>query len=181
MSNSLLLPKLETISYLEGKGNFAVRKYYKWPERIFYRHKLKMILDLMDVGRVYKSTLDFGAGPAKILEKSLKSRSWKYTAIDHDDAQPIDKFDLIVCGSVLEFVNLDETLKYFKSHLLNGGHIIGASPMDTALSRFYFKKIGDSLKRNNHKSIMQALKKHFHVVDNQEWLGLYFSFKATQK
>ena len=181
MSNNLILPPLSQVIDHEGKGNFAVSKYYTWPFRYFYCKKLGMIMDMLDEGRVYKSTLDFGAGAARIMERTLKTRTWKYTAIDLDDAQPIEKFDLIVCGSVLEFVDIDDTLKYFKKHLLQGGQIIGSSPMKSILSSIYFTLVNDNMTRHSHKSIMESLEKHFYIVHKREWMGLYFSFKATLK
>lgn len=180
MSNSLLLPPLSKVIDYEGKGNFAIKKYYHLPFSLFYKKKLKMILSLMDEGRKYNSILDFGCGPAQIFRESLQSRGRRVECVDKLD-NISGKYDLIVCASVLEFVNLKETLPYLKSHLIHGGALIGSSPMDTKLSRLYFSLIGDKLQRKSHVEIMRELHKHFWVVKYKKWFGLYFSFKAYAK
>ena len=177
MSHSLLLPPLSKVVEYEGTGNFSVKRYYKWPFSFFYCHKLDMILDLMDSGRVYISIVDFGCGKAKILKESLNIRSLNVSCVDKDDDIK-GRYDLIVCASVLEFVNLKLVLPRLKSHLIHGGQLIGASPMDTRLSRFYFRLIGDKRKRHSHKTILTELHKQFFVTKKVEWFGLYFSFKA---
>lgn len=178
MSHSLLLPPLSKVIDYEGKGNFAIRKYYKFPYSFFYRKKLQMILDVMD--NKYHSILDFGSGPAEIFRESLVQHSTKVVCVDKLD-KVVNKYDLIVCASVLEFVNLKETLPYLKSHLMYGGALIGSSPMDTKLSRFYFRLIGDENKRHSHHVILTELYKHFWIVKKKEWFGLYFSWKAYAK
>ena len=179
MSHRLLLPPLSTISHLEGTGNFAVSKYYHWPWAPIYQTKLKMMLELLDTRRMYRSTLDYGCGAAQIMRPTLEKLSDKITSVDKDDAEPIGKFDLIICGSVLEFVNLDETLHFFQKHLAQGGQIVGASPMDTPMTRLYL--ISDLNKRHSHHYIMRKLKEYFNVTHSSSWLGLYFSFKAVAK
>lgn len=182
MSNSLLLPEYNKVAIWEGLGNFAIKKYYKWPFSFFYRKKFKMILDLMDKNRIYRSTLDYGSGPAEIFRKSLSLQSLKVKCVDKalvlgDN----EKFDLIVCASVLEFVDLKKTLPTLKSRLLPGGVLIGASPMDSYWSRLYFRLIKDRNNRNSKRDILNELNKHFWIIKVNEWFGLYFSFKAFPK
>ena len=180
MPDSLLLPPLSKVIDYEGKGNFAIKKYYHWPFSFFYQKKLKMILSIIDKRRNYRFILDYGSGPAEIFRESLSNFGQRVDCVDKLDT--IDgKYDLIVCASVLEFVNLKETLPYLKSHLLQSGELVGSSPMDTRLSRLYFKLIGDNLTRNTHQQILRELHKHFWVVKTKEWFGLYFSFKAYPK
>lgn len=180
MPNSLLLPPLSQVVDYEGKGNFAIKRYYQFPFSFFYRQKFKMILDMMDTARVYRSTLDFGSGPAEIFRETLKLCSWRVDCVDK--LEPLkEKYDLIVCASVLEFVNLKETLPYLKAHLYHGGALIGASPMNTKLSRLYFRLIGSKSNRHSHKMILSELSKYFFVVKKKEWFGLYFSWKAYAK
>lgn len=178
MSHSLLLPPLSKVADYEGKGNFAIGKYYHLPFSFFYQQKLKMILDLMD--EKYQSILDFGSGPAEIFRESLEEYSNRVVCVDKLD-NIIGKYDLIVCASVLEFVNLKETLPYLKSHLMTGGTLIGSSPMDTIFSQYYFRTIGNKLKRHSHQTILSELSKHFWIVKKKEWFGLYFSWKAYAK
>ena len=181
MSNGLLLPPLSQVIQFEGKGNFAVKKYYKWPFSLFYRKKLKMILDMMD-DRIYTSILDFGSGPAEVFKKTLKSISKIVICADTYSDIPNKKFDLIVCASVLEFVdNIDKVLCKLNENLLPGQAIVGASPMDTILSRFYFRLIGDKQSRNPHEMILNSLYRNFFLVRTKKWFGLYFSFKAYKK
>lgn len=179
MSDSLLLPPLSQVADFEGKGNFAIKKYYHLPFSLFYRQKLRMILELMN-GEKYQSILDFGSGPAEIFRESLQGRGRRVECVDKLD-KIIGKYDLIVCASVLEFVNLKETLPYLKRHLMPAGALIGASPMETNWTRYYFSLIGDKIKRNSHKEILAELSKHFWVVKKKEWFGLYFSWKAYAK
>lgn len=182
MFHGLLLPDYNKVSKYEGKGNFAVRKYYKLPYAPFYRHKLNMILDMMDKNTNYNSVLDYGAGKAELFKRTLEARARKVKCVDIGDRlDKSDKFDMIVCASVLEFVNLNLVIPYFKSILLPGGSLVGASPMDTPLSRLYFKLIKDGNKRNSDLEILRQLHKHFWVVKKKKWLGLYFSFRAYPK
>ena len=180
MPDSLLLPPLSKVIDYEGKGNFAIKRYYQWPFSFFYRQKLRMVVGLMDSFRKYHSILDFGSGPAELFRETLQSRARRVECVDVLD-KINGNYDLIVCASVIEFVNLKETLPYLKNFLIHGGALIGASPMDTRLSRLYFRLIGDKKKRHSHHVILTELYKHFWVVKKREWLGLYFSWKAYPK
>ena len=177
MRNSLILPPYSEVAKYEGQGNFAVRKYYQWPYSLFYRHKLNMILDFMHKPR-YKSILDYGCGLANIFGPTLSKRTSKLVSFDKDDPEPIGKFELIVCASVLEFVDLDYTLKFLKKHLVEGGEIIGASPMTTTISSAYLRLIGDKSKRNPHYYVLRKLNENFNSIYIDEWCGLYYSFKG---
>lgn len=183
MPDSLLLPPLSKVIEHEGKGNFAIKRYYKWPFSFFYRHKLKMILDMMDSNRTYSHILDFGCGPAMIFNETLKKRASKVTGIDvNDEIGTKKEYDLIVCASSLEFVNnLDYTLKRLNKLLLPGQALIGASPMQNRITRFYFDLIGDKNIRNPHQMILNSLHRNFFLVRKKEWFGLYFSWKAYAK
>lgn len=179
MSNSLLLPPLSQVAKWEGQGNYTIKKYYKWPFSLFYRHKLNMILDLMDKHRIYINVLDFGSGRAEIFRRSLSLRSRKVRCVDaYHVINYNEKYDLIICSSILEFVDLKKTIPFLKEHLMRGGSLIGASPMSTKWSNLYFRMIGDNLKRNSQSEILNELRKHFLITKKKEWLGLYFSFKA---
>lgn len=178
----LSLPKYETVKDYEGLGNFAVSRYYKFPFSFFYCKKLQLILSLLTKGKVYRNILDYGCGKANIFREELEKHSLQVKCIDVGDI--LDqrwKFDVVVCASVLEFVNLPVALKLIKGVIAPNGMIVASSPMDTWLSRTYFKIIDDKSVRHTHKEIMEEVHKYYFVVKYKEWFGLYFSFKAYPK
>ena len=180
MPNRLVLPPYETVSEFEGKGNFAIRKYYAQPYRGFYRRKLWMIIDEFEPKRFYRTALDFGSGPACIFKNTLSRVAFSVKCID--DKETIDrrwKFDLITCASVLEFTT-PETLDLLEWVLAPKGHIIIASPMDTWISNLYFWAIGDKKPRHPHGQILSEVSKRFKILTYKRWLGLYFVIKATK-
>jgi len=181
MLHRLALPPYESVKKYEGTGNFAVSKYYHFPFSFFYQKKLRLILSMLDNRTSpYLSILDFGCGEAKIMEKTLRQLSSNVHCVDKiEDVK--SHHDLIVCASVLEFVDLDTVLPILNKYLMIGQPLIGASPMDTWITRLYFKLIGDKHKRNSQQDIMNALEKYFYIVRKKEWMGLYFSFKGYQK
>lgn len=180
-TNMLHLPPYKDVKELEGKGNFAVDAYYKFPQMLFYRHKLHMILDMMGKG-IYHKVLDFGCGKARIFEKELLRHSISVKSVDIEDViNPKWKFDLIICSSVLEFCNLNHTLNMLNGILSPVGIIIIASPMDTTLSYLYYKIIGDKKQRHNHNHIVESVSKVFHIIEYKSWLGLYFCMKVRKK
>lgn len=179
MSDSLLLPPYSEVMNYEGHGNYAVKKYYQWPFSFFYKKKLKMILDLMDKNRAYVNVLDYGSGKAEIFRRALSFRARKVRCVDkYHGIDSKENYDLIICASVLEFVDLKTAVPLLKSHLIKQGSLIGASPMSNKWTNFYFKIIGDKNKRNTQKEILSEIQKHFLIVRKNEWFGLYFSFKA---
>lgn len=182
MRHSLVLPPYSKVRDYDGKGNYAIRKYYRLPYSFFYRHKLRMILKELDSKRIYRNLLDFGSGPAEIFRESLERHAITVKCVDTlSYIDPRWKFDVVVCASVLEFVDLDFTVPLLKSIIAPNGMLIGASPMKTRLSKLYFSLIKDSSKRNSHEAIINSISKHFFLVGQKEWFGLYFSFKAYPK
>ena len=175
--STLDLPTYDTVAQFEGKGNWAVSKYYRFPYRFFYRHKIKMIMDMFGED-VYTHLLDYGCGP-QILKKTLKNHSLYYKGYDIGDVfDPRWRFDVVVLASVLEFVNVEFILHQVKSVLRKGGFIVVSSPMDTWISRQYFKLIGDQHIRNSHERIISGISKIFKIEKVNKWMGLYFSVKA---
>lgn len=181
MFSRLLLPPYGSLKHLEGKGNYAIKKYYQFPYYLFYRHKLKMIVNMLG-DKTYENILDFGSGPG-IFTSELKRHAHSVKSFEINDV--IDwrwKFDVIVCASVFEFLpalnsylnGLGQLMRY-KSFMIVG------SPMDTWLSRLYFKLIKDTNKRHSHIEILDALRNNFNVLDYKEWLGLYFVAKVGHK
>ena len=177
----LHLPAYNEVKHLEGVGNFAVKKYYKFPYRFFYRKKLKMILEMMG-NKHYYNILDFGCGEACIFKPELLKHCERYIGYEQGDVfNPNWSFDCIVCASVLEFVSLPATLRRLHKVLKPGGDIIVASPMDNTLSYLYFKMIGDDNSRNTHNEIVAELSKVFKFEQYNSWMGLYFCVKAIKK
>ncbi len=180
MFNSIALPSYDSLKKFEGKGEWAIGKYYQWPYSFFYQHKLKMIISHMG-DRFYRNILDFGSGPG-IFSRELHRHAHFVTEYDLGTAiDPRWNFDIIVCASSLEFVHLNHTLKMLKSMLKRGGFLIVASPMDSLLSRLYFKKTGVARSCHSHLEIIEAVKKHFTIVEQKSWMSLYFSLKAVSK
>ena len=178
----ITLPSYREIKHLEGGGNYAVDKYYKLPWRPFYRKKLYMVLSLLDKGRIYKNILDFGCGPG-ILTPELKKRATNVVSIDKKDGiDARSRFECVVSASTLEFVdNLPETIRSLYRMTYTKSQMIVASPIDSKLTRFYFKAIGDNLVRNSHKTVMKIVDKYFKITDYKEWMGLYFAFKGYRR
>ena len=186
MLDSLLhpikLPEYSSLKEHEGKGNYAIGKYYKLPYRPFYRKKLYMVRNLLDKGRVYKNILDFGSGPG-VFTDELKKHSISVTNLDKwHRIDRRSRFEAIVCASSLEFIeNLPETMNELSIVSPVKGQLIVASPMNSILTKSYFKMIGDDLVRNSPDVIRYIIQRFFKVVEYHEWMGLYFSLKAIKK
>lgn len=180
MLHRLALPSYESIRKFEGKGNFAVGKYYKFPFKFFYRQKLRMIMDMFETGRMYGSILDFGCGKAQILRDSLEKKSFYVKCVDILDWIDYEyKYDVVVCASVLEFCDpLYDTALMLRKIVRKDGMVVVASPMKNILTRLYFWLIGDTYIRNNHMKIISQMSEFFTISDYKEWNGLYFSFKG---
>lgn len=169
-----------SVKHLEGMGNFTVSKYYKWPFRPFYRHKIKMIVSMMDK-RIYTNILDFGCGPG-VYHPELQMCALAVKGIDIEDVfDPRWKFEAIICASVLEFCDFPHTAKLLASILHPRGALFIASPMDTLFSRLYFKLLGDKDDRHSHQYIISNIEKYFTIQKKKEWFGLYFAIKAVPK
>ena len=176
----LRLPPFASLKNLEGKGNFAVSKYYQFPYRFFYRYKLKMIVDLMPKGQVYHNILDFGSGSG-IFEPELKRHALFVKRFDkHDIIDKRWRFDAIVCASVLEFCQLPHTVGLLYDLLKPEGKLYVGSPMETGLTKLYFKLIKDKNKRNNHAKILSEVSKKFRIEKYNSWMNLYFSLRASR-
>jgi len=178
MLHSIKYPTYESIKHLEGKGNFAVSKYYTLPFKPFYRHKFKMIIDLMG-GEHFNRILDFGSGSG-IFRTELQRHSNFVFCIDKGAKLPKIKFDAVICASVLEFCDLDDTLSDLSSMMKDGAKIFIASPMQNRLSNLYFKLVRSNFTRNSHEQIKSAVKTYFKLESYNEWMGLYFSIKAVK-
>ena len=176
----LILPPYEDMKEYEGKGNWAIGKYYKPPFSFFYKKKLKLILSLFPKDKIYHNILDFGSGPGIFLP-SLKKKALFVKGYEPGDI--IDsrwRFEAIVCSSVLEFVNLESTFSLLYSLLKPGGHIYIGSPMKSRLTNAYFKLIGDKNYRSSHTTITSELKHYFKVEEYREWMNLYFVLRASR-
>ena len=181
MSHSISYPPLSSIKHLEGKGNFAVSKYYKLPFRPFYRHKFKMIVDMIGNSK-YEKILDFGSGSG-IFRTELLRHAKLVSCINEDNAiiNSDWRFDAIICASVLEFCHLYSTVSRLYSLLNPGGVLYVASPMDTRLSQGYFRLIGDNKLRHSPELIKSVISGKFKIEEYKEWMGLYFALKAVKR
>ena len=160
----LKLPSYNQVAKYEGQGNWAVDKYYKWPHRFFYRHKLKMCVDMIKDNHYY-NTLDFGSGYGIMTKELLK---YSDRVISHDRTDVIDLkwgFDLIIALSVMEFVNLDKTVSTFKTLMDNKSELIIVSPMSNWITRKYFNFIKDYNVRNSHQEIKEAVESKFKIKE----------------
>ena len=180
MLYSVQYPPLSSISHLEGKGNFAVSKYYKLPFRPFYRHKFKMIVDMIGDSE-YGKVLDFGTGSGIFRTELLNHANSVVCVNENTPINPLWRFDAIICASVLEFCHLYSVVSNLYSLLNPGGILYVASPMDTRLSQSYFKLIGDNKLRHSHDLIKSVIETKFQLKEYKEWMGLYFALKATKQ
>ena len=177
----LRLPDYHSIKGWEGKGNWTVKKYYQFPYRFFYRHKFRMIVDMIPKGKIYRNILDFGTGPGIFMEE-LKRHALFVKGFDKgDNIDPRWKYEAIVCASVLEFCSLDLMLPLLSQILHPKGNLLIASPSSNWFTEGYLKLAGDKHFRNNHKTILSKVSKYFRIVEYHDWLGLYFSIKAAKK
>ena len=173
MFNRFTLPKYDTLEQYEGRGNYALKKYYQFPYSFFYKHKLKMIVNLMH--EKYKNILDFGCGPG-IFTPELKRHAFFVIGFEKGDPiNPLWKFDCIVCASVLDFCELEPTLITLKRLLNPKGVLLIASPMKNKITSLYLKENV----RHHHDKILSAVSKVFKLREYHTWLGLYFSIRAT--
>lgn len=139
-----------------------------------------MIVNLME-DKMYKNCLDYGAGPG-IFTPELKKHA--YSVLSHDINNAVDlrwKFELIVCASVLEFCHLNTTLDFLHGICRHNGTILVASPMQTKMSKAYFKSIKDDKIRYSHTEIIGAVSKRFEIEKIDYWMGLYFALRARKK
>ena len=128
---------------------------------------------------LYDNLLDYGCGP-EVLKPELQKHALHYKGYDLGDVfDPRWRFDAVVLASVLEFVNVEFILHRVKSVMRKNGILIVASPMETKLSKAYFKLIGDKHIRNSHERIIKGISKVFKIEKVNKWMGLYFSVKAT--
>lgn len=181
MLYGITLPPYEVVQRFEGKGNWALKKYYQFPFNVFYKKKFKMIIDHFPAGKIYWNILDFGGGPAEIFKHELGKRAIRVKSYDLPFVDPAWRFDVIVCASVLEFTNLSTILKGLHGVLNRKGFMVVASPMHGWASRLYFWLLRDKKHRHTHTEILEALKKYFVIKEYKTWLGLYFSCKVVHQ
>ena len=180
MLHRLALPPYSQLERYEGLGNYALWKYYNFPYSYFYQAKLKLMVNLMKEDG-YRNAMDFGSGPG-IFRNELLLHSGTVIKVDKwTKFDPRWRFDLIICGSVLEFVELMPTLHLLRSVLDYRGDIIIASPMETFFSRLYFKLIKDSNYRHSHKKIIESIRSVFKIEKIRYWNQLYFAVRAKIK
>lgn len=176
--SSITLPPYASVARYEGKGNYAIDKYYKLPYRFFYRHKLKMIIDLMQKDHIYQNILDYGSGPGIFMYELKKHALFVHQFNRFYKIDSRVRFELVICASVLEFCKLEETLSEIKSIIRPGGKLIVASPQSNKLTRLYFRLIQDTYKRHSEDDIIAAVSKLFQIEEYKSWCGLYFALRA---
>lgn len=179
--SSIKLPSYETLKQFEGKGNYAIKRYYQFPTNIFYKHKLKMVVKLMDKNRIYRNILDFGSGPG-IFTEELKRHALRVKQLEVGDA--IDrrwKFDLVVAASVFEFCDVEKWSEIIHDWVSPNGQLIIASPMDSWKTRLYFNLIKDTNSRLDEDKIFAGLINKFKLDDSLYWHGLYFAARFIPK
>ena len=175
ISHPLTFPKYSSVKHLEKQGNYALSKYYFYPFRWFYRHKVRMIEQALR-GKRFKSITDFGSGPGLMTQEWSKYAD-KIYLIDEKHKE-LPKVDMTICASVMEFVPLNETFEKLAEFTKE---IIVASPMKTAFSWSYFTLINDNHKRHSHQEITAEMTRYFSVNYNKEWAGLYFCARGMKR
>ena len=178
---SLTLPPYSQLAPYEGGGNYAVKKYYSFPYRFFYRKKLNMIVDMMPEGHVYNNILDYGAGPG-IFTPELKKHAVNVKSFNIGDViDPRWSFDAVVCASLLEFVSLRSTIPRISKIMIPNGTLLVASPIKNRITDAYFKLYKSPFDRNSHDKIIHEISKYFRILEYNRWMNLYFSIKATKQ
>ena len=179
-NTKITLPPYSTLKKYEGNGNWAIAKYYRFPWSFFYRHKLKMMVAMMPE-KIQYNILDLGCGPG-IFTTELKKHGLRIKNVDKvEGVDPNWKFDIVVCGSYLEFVNLEHVLFIINKVLNPGGLLIVASPMENIFTKLYFNICRSTKRRKSHKTIFWSVSEHFNILEHKTWLGLYFSLKAQKR
>ena len=180
ITHPLRFPPYRSVAHHESEGNWAIKKYYQWPYRYFYRHKIRMIERALR-GKRYEAAIDFGSGPG-ILTKQWFQYVPTVHCVDKHYVMPKDKVGLIICSSVMEFVDdLDETFKSLAEHLNKDGDIVVASPMDTDITKIYFSAIGDRELRHSHQDILSSMSRYFNIRSYKTWAELYFCAMGKPK
>lgn len=175
LSHPLTFPKYSQVKKYENKGNYAVKKYYFWPWRFFYRHKIRMIERAMR-GDHFNSIMDFGSGPG-LMYNQWKKQAHEVYLFDKNNTQ-IPNVNMTICASVMEFVPLKETFEKLAQHT---NEIVIASPMKSGWSDYYFKMIDDKETRHSHQEILDEMARYFSINYHESWLGLYFCARGIRK
>lgn len=175
ISHPLSFPKYSKVKHHENRGNWAVKKYYFWPWRFFYRHKVRMIERAIRGDR-FNSLMDFGAGPG-ILTLQWNKYAHEVYSINEGHSQ-LPNVNMTICSSVMEFVPLKETFEMLSKHT---NEIIIASPMKSALSDYYFRLIEDKAVRHSHEQITSEMARYFSINYYKDWGGMYFVARGIKK
>jgi 2-polyprenyl-3-methyl-5-hydroxy-6-metoxy-1,4-benzoquinol methylase len=139
-----------------------------------------MIVDMMPL-KVQYNILDLGAGPG-IFSKELKKHALRVKSVDRLEEVDLNwRFDIVVCASYLEFVNVEQALFIINQVLNPSGLLIIASPMENILTKIYFRLCRSSVRRRSHKTIFWAISERFNILEHKKWLSLYFAIKAQKR
>lgn len=171
----LSFPSYTSVKEYEGKGNYAVSKYYQYPWRWLYRHKIRMIERAIR-GEYFNSIMDFGSGPG-IMTNQWKKQAHEIYSVDKRNIQ-IPNVHLTICSSVMEFVPLEHTFETLSQHT---HEIVVASPMKTSLSDYYFRIIEDHNQRHSHQDILKNMVRYFSINYYRSWCGLYFCARGIRR
>ena len=180
LKTPLKLPSYKTLSQHEGKGNYAVRRYYIFPFSFFYRYKLRMVAKLLG-NKVHHNILDYGSGPGIFTEELKKHSLFVHEKEFGQRVHPKWRFDVAVCASVLEFVNLDQVLHEIYILLKPAGKIVVASPLKNKLTSLYFWLVRSKFKRHSHDEILSKVSRYFIIEKYESWLGLYFALRGRKR
>lgn len=182
LRDPIVLPQYSKIKHFEGKGNYAISKYYLWPFRPFYRKKLYMIRSLMDKKRIYRNICDVGSGPG-IFTYELQRHAIRVKSLENGEhVWSHWRFDLLVCASSLEYIKpIDTTCCKLWKATRPGAQIIVAGPLNNKINRLYFKLIFDRHERHDPVFIRKIVDKYFKVEKYIEGFGVYYAFKGTRR
>lgn len=175
LTHPLTFPKYSLVKQYENGGNFAVSKYYHFPWRFFYRHKIRMIEKAIRDER-FGSIMDFGCGPGLMHDEWLKFSDKVYLIEKY--ANYIPKVDLAICASVMEFVDLKKTMRLLS---MSCDQIVISSPMRNSITETYFNAVGSYHTRNSHEEIISEMLKYFNLTHYESWMGLYFCARGSRR
>lgn len=172
----------------QGQTLFTLKRYFKPIQRIPYRRRLQMALDLMG-NKKYEQILDIGFGSG-IFIPELAARCEKLTATEVHDYIPtiqqiIDRkgiqanlqkadiaqmpfadnsFDCILCLSVFEFVpDMAKAISEMKRVAKPGAKIIIGAPTLNLITKLCYKSIKCTNHKDDHRRIIAETQKQLQI------------------
>ncbi len=188
----LSLQELEPLKKVipEDQTLFTLKRYFKPIQKIPYRQRLQMALDLMGNTK-YEQILDIGFGSG-IFIPELAARCEKLTATEVHDYIPTvqqiidtkgiqaslqkadimqmpfadNTFDCILCLSVFEFVpDMAKAISEIKRVAKPGAKIIIGAPTLNVITTFCYKAIKCTNHKDDHRQVIAEVQKQMPIIE----------------